>query len=145
MSCSGPFATPDDFTNQWFYDFEVEQKTELGPILRTSAGRIHAAMAAQGMCDCSLAEWAVDYLKELNCVSAVVMFNLACVRLSPDQRKLFNTYLTDQLEQIRTGKIELCRGHTSMDAPAFGIASYGLTERTQAEIIANDIERNIAS
>lgn len=142
MACDGAFATPEDFTKQWFYDFANEVEESLWPLLKMSAGRIHAAMGAQGMCDCTLASWAEEYLKELNCVAAVVMFNLACVRLSNEQRELFSTYLSEQLTAIRTGELELCEGETAKDAPAFGVAQYGVTPINEARIIVSDYLRN---
>jgi len=135
MACNGAFATPDEFQAQWFFDFTQSEGTELAPLLRSSAGRIHAAMAASGQCDCDLAGWADDYLKELNMTAAAVMFNIACVRLSNEQRTLFMDYLTDQLQLIRNGEIELCDGETARQYPAFGVAQIALTDRTAAEII----------
>jgi len=143
MPCDGAFATPEDFTKQWFFDFEPALETDLQPLLAKSAGRIHAAMAAQGMCDCALASWAEDYLIELNCVAAAVMFNLPCVRITEEQRTQFWEYLNGQLDLIRTGEIELCSGETGKEAPAFGVAQYGLTPITEAEIIRNNILKDL--
>lgn len=135
MACDGAFATADEFTQQWFYSFDPEDKTEITPLLISSAGRIHAAMAATQQCDCALAGWAVAYLKELNMVAAAVMFNIPCVRLSDEQRTLYADYLADQLTLIRNGELELCDGETAKAYPAWGIAQYGLTDRAAAEIV----------
>ena len=94
-------------------------------------------MQASGQCDCTLEGWATDYLKELNMVAAVVMFNIPAVRLSEDQRTKYNEYLREQLELIRTGQLELCQGETAKAFPAFGVAELALTDRNAARIIDN--------
>ena len=141
MACDGAFASPEEFILQWYYSFDDEEVQELAPLLKSSAGRIHAAMAATGQCDCGLAGWATDYLKELNMVAAAVMFNIAAVRLSNDQRTLFAEYLTEQLALIRTGKIELCAGETGKAHPAFGVAEIGITDRNIGRIVSNRADR----
>ena len=141
MACDGAYATPEDFVNQWYYSFDDDEVQELAPLLRSSAGRVHAAMAATGMCDCALASWATEYLKELNMTAAVVMFNISCVRLSNDQRQLFAEYLTEQLALIRTGEIELCSGATAKQHPSFAVAEIAMTDRNAATIVANRIDR----
>lgn len=140
-TCNGAYATADEYSQQWFYSFGDEDKVEITPLLVKSAGRIHAVLASQGMCDCALAEWTTDYLKELNMVAAVVMFNIACVRLSDEQRLLFSEYLNGQLELIRNGDLELCAGETGKNFPAFGIAQYSITDRNAAEIVVNRLKR----
>ncbi len=135
MTCSGAYATADEFTQQWFWDFDADDKTEITPLLIKSAGRIHAAMAAQGMCDCTLASWANDYLAELNMGLAAVLFNTPCVRLSNEQRRIINDNANSELDKIRKGEIELCAGQTAKGYPAFGIAQYANTDRQAARII----------
>lgn len=142
MSCDGTaYATAADFENQWFFDFglatDADATAEIDKLLVKSAGRIQAAMQASGQCDCTLASWATEFLKELNMVAAVVMFNIPAVRVSGEQRTLFNEYLREQLELIRNGEIELCQGETAKAFPAFGIAELALTERNAARIIDN--------
>jgi len=141
MACDGAFATVDEFRAQWFYSFDEDDATEIQPLLTKSAGRIHAAMAATGQCDCSLASWAPDYLADLNMTLAVVMFNMSCVRLSNDQRQLFAEQVNEQLNLIRSGEIELCAGQTAKQHPAFGVAEIGITDRNIARIIANRADR----
>ncbi len=141
MACDGAYATPEEFEDQWFYHLGEDETQELAPLLKSSAGRIHAAMAATGQCDCGLASWADDYLKELNLVAAAVMLNISCVRLSPEQRQLYAEYLTEQLTLIRTGEIELCAGETAKQHPAFAVAEIALTDRNAATIVANRIDR----
>ena len=141
MSCSGAYATAAEFETQWFYDFDLasdaDATAEIDSLLAKAAGRIHAAMQASGQCSCTLESWATDFLKELNMVAAVVMFNISAVRLSDDQRTKYNDYLREQLELIRTGQIELCQGETAKAFPAFGVAEIGLTDRNAARIIDN--------
>lgn len=139
MSCAGAYATAEEFRQQWFYDFDDDPDVDvdLDALLTKSAGRIHAALQASGQCDCTLASWATDYLKELNLVTAAVMFNIPAVRLSNEQRTIFNNYLGEQLQLIRDGNLELCDGETAKQHPAFGIAQYALTDRAAATIIKN--------
>ncbi len=141
MACDGSFATPEEFSDQWYFSFDDDEVQELEPLLRSSAGRIHAALAATGQCDCGFAGWATEYLKELNMTAAVVTFNISGVRLSNDQRLLFSEYLTEQLALIRTGEIELCGGETGKQHPAFGVAEIGITDRNIARIVANRVDR----
>lgn len=144
MACSDPLATPEDFTKQWFYDFTESEEVELEPLLSNASSFVHAAMAAQGMCDCTLADWAEEYLRALTVMIAAVMFNAACVRLTEDQRGIYRDQVNEQLRQIREGELELCAGETAKTAPAFGIAPVATTPFTAAQIILNDIKRENA-
>jgi len=145
MSCSGAYATAEDFVTQWWYSFDLPNnadiESDLDSLLAKSAGRIHAALQASGQCDCTLASWATDYLKELNMVAAAVMFNIPAVRLSQEQRAMFNDYLREQLELIRKNEIELCQGETAKALPAFGVAEIAITDRNAARIIDNVRQR----
>lgn len=140
---SDAYVTAEEFTAYWFWAFDKEARVELNPLLRSSAGRIRMSLKASGQNNCSIDPDAEDYLKELNMIAAAVMFNMPCVRLSPEQRRLYAEYLNEQLRLIRTGEIELCAGHTGSQYPAFGVAEYGLSTRIRAEIIKNRELRNL--
>lgn len=137
MACSGAYATPEEFRDYWFFAFDATDDPELLPILTKSAARIHAALGASGQCECPLAAWATEYLKELNIIIAGVFFNIACVRISEDQRRLYNEYVNEQLGLIRNGEIETCQGETAKQTPSFAVAQYALTDRQAATIISN--------
>lgn len=136
MACAGAYATPEEFREYWFFAFDPTDDPELQPILDKSAARIHAALAASGQCDCTQAPWAIEYLKELNIIIAGVYFNVACVRISEDQRKLYNEYIVEQLGLIRNGEIETCQRETAKQTPSFAIAQYALTDRQAATLVA---------
>ncbi len=110
--------------------------------LDITSNNIHAALAAVGACDCTLASWAEAYLKKINIIEAGSFHQCPCARasLSDEQKRLLLEWTDRQLELIRTSKIDVCAGSTGADWPSIGWASQGLTERQTAEIIANSIQ-----
>lgn len=139
MACSGRFADATDYDEILGTDLDLTDLTTLTKIERAldfAAGDIHAAMASSGQCDCSLAGWATNYLKKLNVLDAAVIYRSPCGDvLTDDDRKNLSYWINDQLELIRTGKIELCDGYTGKDHPAFASAMQALTSWNIAEII----------
>jgi len=111
--------------------------------LDIAASDIHAAMAASGACDCTLASWAAEYLKKLNIIDAVLYYQCPCAKphISEDMQKTYLTWMNTQLESIRMGKIELCAGETGSEFPAVDWADQGVSEFAQAQIIVNDALR----
>jgi len=101
-------------------------------------------MAAQGMCDCTLAPWAEMFLAKLNIIDAAIYHKCPCARtkLSDDMRQAFLNWITNELTNIRTGRIELCAGETGAEFPYVSWAQMGTTEFAQVNIIVNDILRN---
>jgi len=107
--------------------------------IRGGAARINMALRASGQCDCT---WNVDaeyLLRDLNVVAAALMiFCPDCSRrFSAEEKEFYNTWLGEQLELLRSGKLELCAGHTAVDYPALGIVQYGLTDRNVVQMIYN--------
>jgi len=51
--------------------------------------------------------------------------------------------LNNQLDLIRTGKLELCAGATGSEYPAISYAEHGNTAWNSARIIYNDILRSL--
>lgn len=134
------YATPDDFQKYWFWDFGDEHIYEqLWPVLRLGGSRITVALAASDQLDCSKAEWANEFLKELNCVIAGVMFNSPAVRLSNEQRTLYSQYAESTLTQLRDAELMLCEGETARNYPAYEEARYALTELNAARIVVDDL------
>ena len=144
MSCTGKYATAQDFFSFWQIEcMNNEAEMLVNSFLEITAADIHVAMAASGMCDCTLASWVANYLKKLNIVDTAVMYQNPCgPQFSDDQRRLFLEWMNTQLEAIRTGKLELCAGETGSEFPAIDWAEHGTTEFAQAEIILNDILKN---
>jgi hypothetical protein len=146
MGCSGAYATAEDFATMFKCTNSLGPDEELGIelALELSAADIHAAMAAAGACDCTLASWAANYLKKLNCVEGAVFYGCSCggAKLTDDMKRTWIEWLNTQLEAIRTGKLELCEGSTGSDYPALGWAEIGWTPDNEARIIINEEQRN---
>ena len=143
MACTDAYANAQDFAKFWCQScFDAEGEEMIGYYLAAAAANIHASLAAVNACDCTLAGWATEYLKKINLVEAGVLVQCRCVetRLSTDEKRLWLEWADHQLELIRTMKIEVCAGETGADWPSVGWAQQAITDRTAAEIIANDIE-----
>jgi hypothetical protein len=144
MACSETYADANDFRNYWCIAVEEEKEAQLNNILRRTASRINAARHASNQCDCSLADWATEYLKELNILAAVAIYKCPCSGLSmaPDERTAILAAVQADFQAIRESKIELCAGETGADFPYTGSAQQGISEFARAQIIANDVLRN---
>ena len=108
--------------------------------LDIAASDLHAAMAAAGACDCTLADWAAGFLAKLNIIDAASYYQCKCGQpsMTDELRGRYLDWASTQLEAIRTGAIELCQGQTGSDFPALGWASQGWTDWATAEIIYNE-------
>jgi len=117
---------------------------QLEHYLDIAASDIHAALAASGACDCTLASWGLSFLKKLNIIDAETYYNCPCrgARVSETMRQKYIDWMDAQMELIRTGKLELCAGETGSDFPSLDWADQGVTEFAAAKIISNDIDRN---
>lgn len=122
----------------------VERST-IENYLNITSNNIHAARAASGGCDCTLAEWAEGYLGKINIIEAGAFHQCQCAEpgqhLSDEQRRLYLEWSNQQLDNIRMGKIELCEGATGSEFPSIGWAEQALTPRNAARIIANRLAR----
>jgi len=132
-----------------FCDNEVQEQYEaqICRSLRLAAANIKAAMAAQGACDCALADWATDYLIELNCMISLAHFWCPCSWIRQQDlesggviRASAQEWADKQLDLIRTGEIVLCAGDTSKLYPYVTWAQYGFTERNEAQMIYNRLQ-----
>lgn len=110
-------------------------------VLDIAASDIHAALAASGACDCTLAGWARAYLKKLNIIDASAFYVCECAKpkLTDEQRQAYLEWADRQFELIRTQKLELCSGATGAEFPAIDWVEQGTTEFAQAQIVDNDI------
>jgi len=120
------------------------QRSTIEHYLDVTAGDIHAARAASGGCDCTLASWAHEHLEKLNIIEAGIFHECPCgdPKITDEQRRLYQEFITDQLAQIRDGRIELCEGATGSEYPAIGIAEQTVTEFNQALITMNTWQRS---
>jgi hypothetical protein len=84
------------------------QRSTIEHYLDVTAGDIHAARAASGGCDCTLAGWAHEHLEKLNIIEAGIFHECPCgdPKITDEQRRLYQEFITDQLAQIRDGRIE---------------------------------------
>ncbi len=107
--------------------------------LNITANNIHAALASVGACDCTLAPWAEQYLKKINIIEAGSFHQCPCARssMSDEQRRLLLEWTDQQLELIRTSKIEVCAGATGADFPSIDWAEQATTEFAARRIIIN--------
>lgn len=145
MPCTSAFASADMYAQFWCLSLDGgDEEAIVNLFLEIAASDIHAAMAATGMCDCSLASWAETYLAKLNIIDAAIYHKCPCARakLSDDLREAFLNWITNELANIRTGRIELCAGETGAEFPYTSYAQMGTTEFAQVNIIVNDILRN---
>jgi hypothetical protein len=112
--------------------------------LDITATDIHAALHAQGMCNCTPAAWALDFLAKLNIIEAALFYNCPCAKpsISGIDRTALLAWATTELANIRMGKGELCSGETGSEFPYVSWAQLGTTEFAQINIIVNDILRN---
>ena len=107
--------------------------------LNIAASDIHAAMAASGACDCTLASWATGFLEKLNIIDAAAYYTCSCgaPAMSDERKGSLLDWMSQQLLMIRRGEIELCHGATGSDFPAIGWAEQSLTDFATANIIVN--------
>jgi len=129
------------------YRISLVTEIERGQIelaLDIAATDVQAALAATGQCDCTWASWAATYAAKLNIIDAASYYQGKCgaIRFTNDQRANYLRWMSEQLNNIMLGRIDLCAGASGSDFPAVGYAQQVTTEFSRAEIIWNDIERN---
>lgn len=144
MACTGRFAEASDFASFWClgYTLTAEEQATIETYLDLTVSDIHAAMAQSGMCDCTLATWATNYLAKLNIIEAAAFYQCQCAnpKLSDEMRMKLIDWASLQLDNIRTMAVELCAGETGAEFPAIGVAQMGVTDMAAARIIF-DYER----
>lgn len=123
---------------------DARERSAIEHALNITAGDIHVALAASGACGCTLASWATQYLAKLNIIEAGVFHKCPCgnVNLTDEQRQTYVDWLTDQMSQLRDGRLEVCDGATGADFPVVGWAEQTVTEFNQALIIVNAQQRS---
>lgn len=139
MTCDGAYADVNDFEAKFCQSISEGDEAEICHKLQLAASNIKGALAAQGACDCTFADWATDFVKDLNVVIAAAFFKCPCTNLSLDDRRMYGEWATAQLALIRSGELELCAGETGTTYPVVGWAEYSFTEFNAAKIIENDL------
>ena len=140
-------GTNNDWDNGDVYrmiGLSANEQAQIDVYLGIAASDIHAAMAAVGACDCTLAAWATEYLKKLNVIDAAIIHACPCGRaqISETMKGTWLEWLDRQFELIRTGAIDVCADVTGANFPAIGWAQQSVTEFAAARIILNDILAN---
>ncbi len=143
MTCEAAYTTVDDLAAFFCVEpFTAETEPSEMAIERyiaKGASRINVSLLATGMCACTFNDYAADFLQELNLIAAAIMLHCrSCKRnLTTEDRQFWSTWLGEQLELLRSGKLELCAGETAIDFPAIGWAAQSVTDWNHARIIVN--------
>jgi len=113
--------------------------------LTVVAGNINAALAANGQCDCTMSDWALEYLKKLNIVEASALYGCPCDQpgFTPEVRRDYFRWANDQLKLLYQGVLDVC-GMTGANFPAVGWAEHTTTEFATEQIIINTWKRDAA-
>jgi len=148
MACSASYVTVDEVAEFFCRDgYDSDSEPSLYTVeryIKKAAARINMAMNATKMCDCTLDDYAAEFLEELNLIGAVVLIHCPdCNRhLKAEEREFYSTWLGERLEEIRSGKVDLCSGATAVDYPACGFIQQSLTEWSEAQIVYDTMRRN---
>jgi hypothetical protein len=141
MACDSTFATARDYAALLCTStLDIQKEAKVNFQLTVTAGAIHAAMSASDQCDCTLEGWAAGYLKHLNIILAAATQDCPCSTISDTEKAAYMSFVSAELEKIRTGQINVCGG-TGMDYPAFGNIELGLNIFNKAQIIQNRLDR----
>lgn len=141
MSCEEYWSSPEEYCDFWCVEISgVDEADQVKNYLRRASSTINMALQASGACDCTFSTAAVQYLRDLSIVLAVVYHACPCARpkLTVEEKQMYLGQVTEELRQIRTGEMELCDGETGSDFPALGAAQQGWTDWATAEIIYNE-------
>ena len=106
-NCDGPrWASASEFASFWClqYVLSAEEEATIETFLDLVMGDISAALAQSGMCDCSLASWASNYLKKLLIIETAAFYNCQCAnpKLTDEMRMKLIDWASVQLDNIRT-------------------------------------------
>lgn len=137
MTCSGAYATVQEFIDFWCQDTVEENEAAIAGILEIMASDIHAALAAQGQCDCTLASWAANYLAKLNIIEAGAFYHCNCnkPRISDSHREALINWVSDQLALIREGKVVVCDGWVGTESPWCGVIQPAVSQWVIADLV----------
>ena len=121
----------------------LDEKATIESYLDITSSDIHAALASVGGCDCTLAAWGAGLLAKINIIEAAAFYMCRCAspNLSDEQKRILIDWANGQLEQIRSGKIEICSGATGSDFPAVDWAEQAVEDFSTARILTNRYKR----
>ena len=143
MACTGAYATFQQYADFFCITCtDSDCENTINSFLELAAADIHAALAATGACDCTLANWAEQFLAKLNIIEAAAYYQCpdkcGAPRLSDEMRQAYIQWIDNQLQMLSSGQLDVCDGATGKDFPALGWAQQGWTNRATAEIIFNE-------
>ena len=146
MACAGAYASAAEYAAFWCVGdlpLSDDETAMIDTYLGIAASDVHASLAAAGMCDCTLADWATPYLKKLNLIDAAIFHRCPCGRpeLTDAQKTAYLFWINEQLTLIRESKMDLCAGETGASFPAQAWGRQGLTAWATAELFINNLMR----
>lgn len=137
------YGDANDFATYWGVDIDARYEAQVNRLMDMAAANIGMALASAGAFDCAKSEMSENYLMQLNCILAAIMYDAPCwPKLKPEEKQMYLNFANEQLGNIRSGKLELCEGETGSEFPAVGWAEQSVTEFAAAKIIQNDSDRN---
>ena len=121
------------------------EQAQIEYMLELTAQDINAVLTSIGVCECALSSVGLAYLGKLNIIETAVFQNCSCgsAKLSDEMKVSWREWIDARINEILTGKVELCSGYTGADFPAIGWAEQGTSEFNQARIIANDLQKKM--
>ena len=149
MGCSATYTTTGktaEFLKKLTgFDLESAPLSEdVEDFIAMSAANIIVTLQMTGQCDCTFSSWAAMLVENLNLIgTALLIYGNCGVGLTDDQRAFWSTWLGDQLKLLRDGELDLCAGATGPTYPAYGTATRGYTEWQKAQLVLNDLLRNL--
>lgn len=149
MSCTEIFANAGDYIEIWrlgAIDTNDESvMSEIDSALTMANSDIVMALVTADACSCTLPVATLAHLKKLVVINAAVLFKASCgPSLTDAMRETYLTWITDQLDLIRTLEIDPC-GETGSTAPAVGHAEQAMPGINTADIIIKGILKNTDS
>lgn len=113
--------------------------------LNITAVDITIALQAIDACDCTWWTYFSDWAKKVNIIEAAVLHKCPCASpsLSDGQHAALLQWADQQLEHLRKMEFDPCEGHTGKNFPSTGWAEQATTDFAAANIIYNDILRNV--
>jgi len=137
------YGDANDFATYWGVDIDARYEAQVNRLMDMAAANIMMALSTAGADSCTKSDAADNYLMQLNCILAAIMYSAPCwPNLKQDEKQMYLTWANEQLTNIRSGKLELCEGETGSEFPAVGWAEQGASEFAAARIISNDIDRD---
>ena len=146
MACSGRYASAAQYASFWCIaeTLSAQEQATIEMYLDIAAADIHAALAASGQCDCTLASWAAMFLVKLNIIDAAIYHRCPCGRpeLTDEQKNAFLFWMNEQVAMLRSTKMDVCQGATGAEFPAMAWGRMALTDWATAQTYLDFLMRS---